>query len=167
MHKRAIVLLMLLAACKHAGGGEGTLETPKSAAGASESKGPVVFTWNSGADPASGTISATLPDGKRFDGTYLQVTSTTSLTSTGPYYDAWTATGWGGSSAWYSGGAEGFVTEYSGLALAHLTNPAGTRMRCKFALRKPSSGLEQGAVGQCQLSDGETIFDAKLKETHG
>lgn len=165
--KSALLLLGALVACAHAGGGEGVLESPKTPSGASTSRGEVVFTWSSGSNSSTGDIRATLPDGTQFDGTYLQVTSQATVQDVGTYYDAWAMPGWGVARPWYQGEAEGFVQEYSGKAVAHLKSQDGTRMRCTFVLRKPLAGMQGGATGQCQLSSGETVFDAELREHKG
>jgi|GEM_PF-1654623 len=151
--------LVALAACQHGGGGQGTLESAATATG-SKAEGPVAFNWHSGADPSQGTIEATLPNGTEFNGTFLQATATVSGDAYAPYYSAWGDPVWG--RPWYVGPADGFVTEYSGQVLAHLTTTSGTRMRCRFTLRDPSSGLTEGGAGDCQLSDNQTVFNAQL-----
>ncbi len=151
--------LMALSACQHSGGGQGTLESAATAAG-SQAEGPVTFVWHSGVDPSQGEIEATLPDGTEFHGNFLQVTSAANVDTYGPYYTTWTDPMWG--SPWYAGPADGFVTEYSGHAVAHLTADSGTRMRCNFTLRDPASGMAGGGEGDCQLSDNKSVFDAKL-----
>jgi hypothetical protein len=164
MRKTTVLSFVLLAACHHAGAGEGTLQTPATPTGASAAEGEVKFSWSSGVDPSSGKIQASLPDGSTFLGTFLQVTATAEADDVGPYYDAWVGPTWGVGSPWYEGDMDGFVTEYSGRAVANLTSPEGTRMRCKFVLKNPATGLSDGATGQCQLSTGETVFDAEIKQ---
>jgi hypothetical protein len=154
-----ILSLLVAGACHHAGGGSGTLESAAGAAG-SKSEGPVTFTWQSGADPSQGQIEASLPNGTQFTGTFLQVTSSATVDDYGMYYGAWTNPGWG--APWYDGPEAGFVTAYSGRAVAHLSAANGTKMRCKFTLRDPASGMTGGGEGDCQLSDNQTVFDANL-----
>lgn len=151
--------LLTLGACHHAGAGKGTLESAQGPTG-SQSEGAVTFVWNSGADPSQGAIEATLPNGTEFHGNYLQVTNTASVDAYGPYYSTWVDPGWG--APWYAGPADGFVTEYSGRAIAHLSADDGTKMRCKFTLRDPASGMVGGGEGDCQLSNNKTVFDAEL-----
>ncbi|MFT3927859.1 MAG: hypothetical protein QM778_35355 [Myxococcales bacterium] len=160
MRRTCITLsLVALGACQHGGGGQGTLESAATADG-TKAEGPVTFLWHSGVDPTQGNIEATLPNGTEFNGTFLQATATVNADAYGPYYNAWGDPAWG--NPWYSGPADGFVTEYSGQVLAHLTAASGTRMRCKFSLRDPVSGMTGGGAGDCQLSDNQTIFDAQL-----
>jgi hypothetical protein len=156
-----LVIATATTACQHSGGGAGTLEAPAAQGGGSQAKGTVAFTWHSKADPSKGSIQATMPNGKQFSGTYLQVTSRATADDYGAYYGVWRDPGWG--SPWYNGPSAGFVTMYSGQAVAHLKADNGTRMRCKFALREPESGLAGGGDGDCQLTDNRTVFDARLK----
>jgi len=151
--------LIALGACQHSGGGQGTLESAATATG-TKSEGAVTFMWHSGMDPSQGTISATLPNGTQFNGTFLQVTSQANVDAYGPYYAAWGDPMWG--DPWYDGPEGGFVTAYSGKAVAHHSAANGTKMRCKFNLREPANGMASGGEGDCQLSDKETVFDAQL-----
>jgi hypothetical protein len=125
-------------------------------------EGTAQFAWHSGADASQGEIQATLPDGRLFSGKYLQVRSTTEVNTAGLYYSAWSGPGWAGG-PWYGGAPGGFVTEYSGQAVALLDSADGTQMRCKFALNTPERGMAGGGMGTCQLSDNEEIFGAQLK----
>ncbi len=50
-----------------------------------------------------------------------------------------------------------FATYYSGKVLANLSSPEGGRMRCRFLLSSPSTGMADGGQGECQLSGGRTI----------
>lgn len=161
MRRTIIISALTLAACHHAGAGKGTLESAPTAGG-STNEGAVAFLWNSGVDPSQGQIEATMPNGTEFHGKYLQVTNTASVDAYGPYYSTWTDPGWG--APWYAGPADGFVTEYSGRAIAHLSADDGTKMRCKFTLRDPASGMVGGGEGDCQLSNNETVFDAELRK---
>lgn len=154
--------LVLLLGCHHSGTGQGVLETP-SGQGATQDAGPVLFNWESKGDPTEGSIQAVLPDGTEFEGTYLQVTNQATSMSYGPYYGAWVDPMWG--PAWYSGPETGFVTEYTGKVVAHLRAASGTRMRCKFNLREPVTGMGGGGQGDCQLSSNQTVFDARLNRS--
>ncbi len=152
------------AACGHAtGGGRGELEELRGAAsGADLPVGQAVFTWKAGSSDSEGTIHAKLPDGLELDGTYKQVTDTHWSESYGPYWQAWTASDWGYSGAWYTGPQISFVTDYADKALAQLKASDGTRMRCVFTLKNPPRGLHGGAEGECQLSTDEAILGAVI-----
>ncbi len=159
MRKGLLLGLTFALGCHHSGTGQGTLETPVSQGGTKDA-GPVQFSWESKGDPTHGNIQAQLPDGTEFEGTYLQVTSEATATDYGPYYSVWGDPMWG--PAWYAGPAGGFVTAYSGQVVAHLRAQNGTRMRCKFVLREPLTGMGGGGQGDCQLSSNQSVFDAQL-----
>jgi hypothetical protein len=163
MRKLWICGVLAAAACHHAGQGQGTLEKP-SGTGTTQASGPVTFMWQSKADASQGAIEATTPTGTQFSGTYLQVTSQATEEDYGPYYGEWVSPGWG--APWYQGPSDGFVTEYSGRVVAHLSAPTGQRMRCQFVLKDPVSGMTGGGEGDCQLSDNSTVFDARLSPGH-
>jgi hypothetical protein len=154
---------LAIAGCSHEGGGAGTLEKPvANSTQGSESAGQVAFAWRSGADSSRGTIEAHSPDGRTFEGTYLQPSYVVRQEDYGPYWDAWSSMNWGVGAPWYAGSEDDFITAYGGKALAHLTSPDGTRMRCTFVLREPVSGMSGGGEGDCQLSTNERIFHAVL-----
>ena len=117
---------------------------------------PVTFNWKSeGGD--SGTMSATAPDGKTYDGQFFQVTRDTTVNSLGPLWVGWRGGlhrgyGW---NDWDDGPT--FVTHYTGRVVANLGAPGGEHMRCKFQLASPASGMAGGGRGQCQMPDGKTI----------
>lgn len=159
MRNELLLGLGFVLGCHHSGTGQGVLETPASQ-GQTQDAGPVTFNWDSKGDVTEGNIQAALPDGTEFNGTYLQVTNQATSMEYGPYYGTWNDPMWG--AAWYSGPESGFVTEYTGRVIAHLRAQNGTRMRCKFNLREPISGMSGGGQGDCQLSSNETIFDARL-----
>jgi hypothetical protein len=183
----ATSILAALAGCSHEGGGSGTLLVPvtnTSSGGEStvhESAGAVAsgaktqsttktvaagrmdFSWQSGANASHGTITATSSDGRTFTGTFLQPTRATTVDDYGPYWNAW-AGGWGGAGPWYNGLESDFITTYSGRVLASLTGNDGTRMRCTFMLRDPSSGMAGGGEGDCQLSNDQRVFHAVVIE---
>ncbi|HEY6878109.1 MAG TPA: hypothetical protein VI299_08810 [Polyangiales bacterium] len=167
MHKKIAMALLMLGACHHAGRGAGTLESPATLSHVHGANEKVTFAWSSGADPSSGKMQATLADGTLFEGTFLQVKQTLAFDDAAPYYDAWTSPGWGIGTPWYDGGETNFVTAYSGTTLAHMRSADGRRMRCKFVLRDPLSGFVSGAEGQCQLSDGEVVYDVVLARHAG
>jgi hypothetical protein len=152
--------LVALAACSHAGAGEGTLETAATATSGGENEGPVTFQWQSKPNATDGAIQAKLPDGTAFDGTYLQMTSQASARDYAVYYSAWGDPVWG--DPWYAGPTTGFSTRYSGRVVAHLHAQNGERMRCTFNLREPVSGMNGGGIGDCQLSTKQTVFAARI-----
>lgn len=155
------------AGCRHSGAGKGDLQSaPAPTTGAETSKGSVAFIWKSKSDPSQGKIEATLADGRRFTGEYLQMTHTATETAITPYWNAWTAPAWGPPGFGYGGPATAtaFVTEYSGQVLAHLREAHGQKMRCRFVLKHPDRGVTDGASGDCQLSTGESVFGATLRE---
>jgi hypothetical protein len=161
------ILGLLVTGCHHSGTGSGDLQSaPAPSSGAEAAEGQAVFSWKSGGDPTRGQIEATLSDGRRFTGEFLQLTETATSTAFTPYWAAWTNPGWGAPGIWYAGPATttAFITEYSGQVLAHLRGPSGQKMRCRFVLKRPEAGLAEGAVGDCQLSTGETVFGAALRE---
>lgn len=50
-----------------------------------------------------------------------------------------------------------FITHYSGKVVATLTGQGDQRMRCRFHLVAPASGMSGGGEGQCQLADGRVV----------
>lgn len=167
MRSETMIVLLVLSACHHAGSGVGTLESPATLSDARGASEQVRFAWSSGVDPSSGKMQATLADGTLFEGTFVQVKQTLALEDAAPYYEAWTSPRWGIGAPWYDGGQTEFVTAYSGTTLAHMRSADGRRMRCKFVLRDPLSGFVSGAEGQCQVSDGEMVYDAVLARRAG
>lgn len=168
MRGYSALIVIVLAACHHSGSGEGVLaSSPAKFKDEHGIAAEVKFSWSSGADVSSGKMQAVLADGTVFNGSFLQVRSTVSSDVAGPYFDAWSSPTWGVGSPWYAGARDEFVTIYGGETLAHLKDQKGDRMRCRFVLRDPVAGFVGGAEGQCQLSTGETIFDAELDRRKG
>jgi hypothetical protein len=161
----ALVGAFALISCSHEGVGSGVLEKPAASAGGEDPAGIVEFSWRSGADPSAGHIEAVTSDGRKFDGSFIQPKGASWVSSYDAYWDAWTNVGWGVPSPWYVGPQDAFITTYSGKALAHLIATDGTRMRCVFILREPSSGLTGGGQGDCQMSTKEQVFGAKLAKS--
>lgn len=152
---------LLLSACATTGMGGGELTTQ------GERKEPVQFSWKSTDGGISGTMLATLP-GSSYQGRFFQITQQTEREVLAPLWIGWN-NGWGDWPYWggaYPSGFDStqFVTHYSGKVLANLSDPGGQRMRCRFVLMSPSSGMAGGGQGECQLSNGSTInavFDPK------
>jgi hypothetical protein len=143
------LLVVLAAGCTTIGTGTGS--TPSGA-------DPVSFNWKA-SDAVSGTMDATLSDGKTYSGQFFQITKDTTVDSIGPLWGGWHS-GWGGFGPW--GGWDSvpstdFIKNYSGKVVANLGAPGGDHMRCKFQLVRPSEGMAGGGRGQCQLPDGNSI----------
>jgi hypothetical protein len=141
------LLVVLAAGCTTMGTGFGS-----TASGAD----PVNFSWKS-SDSVSGTMDATLSDGKAYNGQFFQITKETRADSLGPLW-----VGWRGHFGRYGGwndwdGGPTFITHYSGRVVANLGAPSGEHLRCKFQLVHPASGMAGGGRGECQLPDGKTI----------
>src|SRR5260370_24512082 len=142
----ACIAAALLAACTAAGTGSGTVEPGGK---------PVSFSWKSEDAGETGTMTATLPDGRTFTGPFLQVKSTARREAFEPLWVGWRP-GW---PDWpfTAVPATEFVTVYSGRAIANLEGPGGQRMRCRFHLNHPDSGMRGGGQGECKLADGHAI----------
>lgn len=144
----ALCVGLALGACTTMGTGTGTL-------GAGNK--PVNFAWKSSDGGTSGTMTATLSDGSVFTGPYLQVTSTARNDDFAPMWSGWNY-GW---PDWQWAGAgmpiSSFQTVYSGRVMANLQASDGKHLRCHFQLNNPSSGMQGGGQGQCQLQGGGTV----------
>ena len=112
----------------------------------------------------NGTLTATMPDGEQFTGSYLQVTSDTSGEALDPYWGGW-GTGWDGWEPWtddygpWIAGADvpTFIRNYSGKVIAVLTGDRGGRMRCRFRLAEPDEGMSGGGLGECETKGAQRI----------
>src|ERR1700688_2036843 len=95
-YQNAALMLPLLVAmatgCTTMGSGTGSTPSGSSAA---------TFNWKS-SDGVSGTINATMSDGKTYSGQYFQITKDTTVDSIGPLFTGWG--GWGRRGWGYSGG---------------------------------------------------------------
>jgi hypothetical protein len=143
------LLAALVAGCTTMGTGVGS--TPSGA-------DPVSFSWKS-SDSVSGTMSATLSDGKTYSGQFFQITKDTTVNSVEPLWSGWSPGWgrWGGWENWEAMPSSSFITHYSGRVVANLGAPSGEHIRCKFQLAHPSDGMAGGGSGQCQMPDGKTI----------
>jgi hypothetical protein len=150
--KLGLPLLVILAAgCTTMGTGFGSTATGSS---------PVNFSWKS-SDTVSGSMSASLSDGKTFTGQFFQITTDTTVDNLGPLWDGWGGYGprgrfGGGDFGFWDAGPE-FITHYSGKVVANLATPDNQHMRCTFQLVHPSDGMAGGGRGKCQLPKGKTI----------
>ena len=120
---------------------------------------PVTFDWRS-SDDVSGTMTASFEDGRQFSGPYFEITPETQLDRLEPLWEGWNREQSG--RHWQPG--PGFVKHYSGKVLANLGAAGGERMRCRFSLVRPSSGLGGGGEGRCQFTDGIRVA-ATLRPT--
>jgi hypothetical protein len=141
----APLAMLILAGCTTTGVGSGS--SPNGAVSAT-------FTWKA-ESPSRGAMTAALNTGETYNGPFFQVTHETTVDELGPLWVGWEGRGaWRGWGAW--GPSAGFATEYTGKVLANLEGPRG-RMRCRFTLMQPSSGMAGGGEGRCQLPDGTII----------
>jgi hypothetical protein len=142
------LLIAVAAGCTTMGTGTGSTATGKN---------PVNFTWKS-SDGVSGSMNASLSNGKTYSGQFFQITSDTTVDNLGPLWAGWGGYGgrWGGDWGFWDAGPE-FVTHYSGRVVANLATADGGHMRCTFQLVHPQDGMAGGGTGQCQLPKGNTI----------
>lgn len=149
--KLIAVTLALVAAvatgCTTQGTGSGTLRNGAAPA--------IAFEWRS-SDTISGTMTATFTDGRSFTGSYFQITSDARIDRMGPLWDGWNPR-WYGWRHWHPDPGPDFVKYYSGRVLANLVAADGERMRCRFQLIRPASGMAAGGQGQCQLGNGRIV----------
>jgi hypothetical protein len=122
---------------------------------------PLSMTWSSGLFGESGKISAVMPDGERFSGTYQVVMPGMTRTSLDP---AWNGDAPGDdqgeidNSMWGAGkDTMTFVRTYENKAVATLKGDRGTRMLCRFNLDAGGAGMGGGGTGECQTSRGAKI----------
>jgi hypothetical protein len=140
---------LILGACTTLGTGTGST---------SPGDQPVKFSWISKDGSVTGTMSATLANGTAFSGPYLELTQEAQTTQLSPMWSGWSP-GW---RDWGYGGFMGYpmdanTTNYSGKVVANLQGPSAGRMRCRFNLNDPSSGMSGGGQGKCQIAGGAEI----------
>lgn len=151
----SLLMLMVLTGCAASGIGHGEITTK---GGSSE---PVLFKWKSMNGGLSGTMTAILPD-TIYTGRFFQITRQTRREVLVPMWDGWNE-GWYDWPPYWGApypemyGATQFITYYSGKVVANLETSGGRRMRCRFRLVDPRSGMDGGGRGECQLSDGRVI----------
>ena len=120
----AICIGAALGACASTGTGMGTVAS---------SGEPVTFAWQ-GKDPANGTLTATLADGRTFSGTFTQ------LAPRG-YLGGWVKD------------TKDYGDRYSERLAARLQAGDGSTMGCLFQLDNFVGGIGEGAKGECRLED--------------
>jgi hypothetical protein len=144
-----VLLAAIAAGCTNTGTGFGS-----TLSGASRT----TFSWWS-SDGVSGTLIASVSDGKTYSGRYFQITKDTTVDTIGPLWAGWAGRE-GVSGGWDYWGVDAspyFITHYTARVVANLAGPGGSHMRCQLQLIHPADGMNDGAVGQCQLPDGTTI----------
>ncbi len=135
-----LALTTALAGCA-SGPVTGRVTTPGAPAG------PLSMTWTSGMFGESGKMSAVMPDGERFAGTYQVLTPGISRASLGP---TWTGEA--------TAEAQGDIDDsFWGAAIATLRGERGTTMLCRFKLDAGGAGMGGGGSGECQTSKGAKI----------
>ena len=143
-----------LAGCTSTGLGGGQLLAP----GAPQEA--VSFSWTSTDGGISGIMTAALPR-TSYQGRFFQITQQTRGEVLIPLWTHWDR-GWYDWPYWSGPVAPPypttqFITHYSGKVAATLEAPGNQRMRCRFHLVAPASGMSGGGEGQCQLSDGREV----------
>jgi len=122
---------------------------------------PLQMTWRSGVFGESGKMSAVMPDGERFSGTYQVVKPGLSRSSMDPAWNGDAPSEYQGEiddSMWGAGrDTESFIRRYQNKAVATLMGDRGTRMLCRFNLDAGGAGMGGGGGGECQTSKGAKI----------
>ena len=122
---------------------------------------PLTMTWESGIFGESGKMSALMPDGEKFSGTYTVVKEGMSRSKIEP---AWAGDGSAhaqgeiDSTMW--GAARdplAFIGAHLNKAVATLKGDRGTTMLCRFTLDAGEAGMRGGGAGECQTSKGAKI----------
>ena len=148
---RWLVLAAALSGCTYSGAIAGRLEAP----GAQPK--PITMNFETERFGAGGTINTELPSGEYFTGRYLQITEDMNTDTFGPGWMGWGpwGPGWGD----WGGGADyaTFVQNFSGKVVATLFGDRKNTMRCRFQLANPPDGMSGGGVGDCQVTNGDTI----------
>ena len=140
-------LSLVLAACTSTGTGTGFLRN--------DTEARVHFEWQ-GIGTGSGTLTARFQDGREFAGRFFQVTRLAQIDHPATAWVCWPPE-WSVWASWYQDAGPEFVRHYSGRVLANLDGPGGASMSCRFQLVRPSSGLQGGGHGSCELSGGDVV----------
>jgi hypothetical protein len=122
---------------------------------------PLSMTWRSGLFGENGSMSAAMPDGEQFSGTYQVVRAGMSRSSMHP---AWTGDEPGENQGhiddnfWGAGRDQAtFVRAHLNKAIATLKEDRGGTMLCRFDLNAGEAGMGGGGSGACQTSKGAKI----------
>ncbi|MEW6270918.1 MAG: hypothetical protein AB1689_16665 [Thermodesulfobacteriota bacterium] len=147
---RWLALAACLGGCTYTGAIAGRLEAP------GMQPKPIEMSYTTERFGSGGTINTTLPTGEYFTGRYLQITSESTADTFGPGWGGWGPWNpfWGD---WGGGDYATFVQNYTGKVIATLFGDQKNTMRCRFALADPAEGMTGGGVGECQITNGETI----------
>lgn len=138
---------LTLMACTSMGNGSGAV---------SPGGAPVTFAWTSKDGGTTGNMTANLKDGVAFSGPFVQMTSAVRIETLEPIWRGWRR-GWNDWGYWGRYPESAFATHYSGKVVANLQGPDNRRMRCRFHLNSPQSGMGGGGQGECQLGSGTTV----------
>jgi len=142
-----------LSACTAMGTGNGSL---------SPGGAPVTFAWTSSHAGMSGTMSATLPGGETYTGSFLEPSRDVSGEDQDIFSESfersWVEFGadlphWDG----WGPDPDGFEAQYSGWVVVNLQAADGQSMRCRFQLNTPTEGLTGGGQGACRLNNGRSV----------
>ena len=150
-----IALLALTSLGCASGPVTGSVDLPGQAAA------PLSMTWKSGLFGEAGSMSAAVPDGEQFSGTYQVVRTGMARSKLHP---AWTGDDPGGNQGQIDNNLWGagrdhltFVRQYENKVIATLRGDRGSTMLCRFNLLASGAGMGGGGSGECQTSKGAKI----------
>lgn len=106
----------------------------------------VSFDYQQGAFDNDGTLAIVMPSGERFEGKFVQQSSSRS------------------GNEWLLGEKsrdDGFVFKGSDTTMSQtqalLIGDRKNTMKCQFQFSRPQSGIDGGGIGSCMVSDGEEV----------
>ena len=156
-----MLVLVAALACTSSGRFRGEVVSAETKGGPRVSTGEhVEFSWSDNLGGESGRMYARAADGRRYHGTFHQITRYTRASALDGFYGGWYGGGWYGSwGGWpYYGSVDQFITYYTGRVVALLQDDTGdAQMRCRFELVDAVAGMREGATGECQTSTGTRI----------
>ncbi|WP_299776292.1 hypothetical protein [uncultured Pseudoteredinibacter sp.] len=95
---------------------------------------------------SDGKLSLTMPSGERFEGKFIQASEVSEgdeiRIGESSRDDVWVL---------------GDSTQRSSSAKALLLGDRGRNMKCQFQFASARWGIEDGGIGECRVSDGETV----------
>jgi hypothetical protein len=109
----------------------------------------LAVSWTSSDGGISGTMTASLSDGRSFSGPFFEMTSQT----VAPFWYGSGFYGWGDG----TGSSTPFRTHYSGSVVADLAGENNVHMRCRLRLLTPRRGISGGGAGECQVTGNAPI----------